>query len=206
MIIGPRYKIARRLGAPVFEKTQTQKYVLSQTKKTKTTSKGNGGSKQKTDFGVQMNEKQKARYTYLLSEKQFSNYVKKALAAKGTNNVGSLFELLETRLDNVVLRAGFAHARLLARQMVSHNHITVNGRTVNIPSFKVSVGDIIGIREGSMKKTLFQGLEERLQAKTAPAWLKVDAGKKQTEVQGLPKVEQGELLFDLNSVIEFYSR
>lgn len=206
MIIGPRYKIARRLGAPVFEKTQTQKYVLSQTKKTKTTAKGRGGPKQKTDFGAQMNEKQKARFTYLLTEKQFSNYVKKALNLKGSNKVDTLFALLENRLDNAVLRAGFAHARLLARQMVSHNHITVNGHIVNVPSFQVKIGDVISLREGSTKKTLFQGIEERLQAKTPPAWLKVDAGKKRAEVQGVPKVDQGELLFDLNSVIEFYSR
>ncbi len=206
MIIGPRYKIARRLGAPVFEKTQTQKYVLSQTKKSKTTTKGRGGPKQKTDFSIQMNEKQKARFTYLLSEKQFSNYVKKALSAKGTNNIGTLFELLETRLDNAVLRGGFAHARLLARQMVSHNHIKVNNKIVNIPSFKVSIGDVITVRDGSLKKALFQGLEERLQTKTAPSWIKVDAPNKQIEIQGLPKVDQGELLFDLNSVIEFYSR
>lgn len=203
MIIGPRYKIARRLGAPVFEKTQTQKYVLSQTRKSKT---GARGPKQKTDFGVQMNEKQKARFTYLLTEKQFSNYVKKAMSAQGTDNVGALFEQLERRLDNVVLRGGFGHTRLLARQMVSHNHIKVNGHIVNIPSFKVSVGDVITIRDGSAKKPLFAGLEEKLQAKTAPSWLKVDAAKKQIEVQGVPKMDQGELLFDLNSVIEFYSR
>ncbi len=205
MIIGPRYKIARRLGAPVFEKTQTQKYVLSQTRKSKTMSKGRG-PKQKTDFGVQMNEKQKARFTYLLTEKQFSNYVKKAMSAQGTDNVGALFELLERRLDNVVLRGGFGHTRPLARQIVSHNHIKVNGHIVNIPSFSVSVGDVIELREGSTKKTLFVGLEERLQAKTAPSWLKVDSAKKTIEVQGMPKMDQGELLFDLNSVIEFYSR
>ncbi len=203
MIIGPKYKIARRLGAPVFEKTQTQKYVLSQTKKTKTK---RGGPKQRTDFGMQMNEKQKARFSYLLSEKQFSNYVKKALSAQGTDNAGMLFEILERRLDNVVLRAGFAHARGLARQMVSHNHIQVNGKTVNIPSYRVSVGDVITVREGSSKKPLFNNLEERLQAKTAPSWIKVDASQKRAEVQGAPKVDKGELLFDLNSVIEFYSR
>ncbi len=205
MIIGPRYKIARRLGAPVFEKTQTQKYVLSQTRKSKSTT-AKRKPKQKTDFGIQMNEKQKARYTYLLSEKQFSNYVKKAKSSQGTDNVGTLFELLEKRLDNAVLRGGFGHTRMLARQMVSHNHIKVNGHIVNIPSYKVSIGDIITIREGSLKKVLFVGLEEKLQAKTAPSWLKVDAVKKQIEVQGVPKVGEGELLFDLNTVIEFYSR
>jgi small subunit ribosomal protein S4 len=203
MIIGPKYKIARRLGAPVFEKTQTQKYTLSQGRKEK---RGRGGPRQKTDFGVQMNEKQKARFSYLLTEKQFSNYVKKALATRGTDNVGTLYEMLERRLDNTVLRAGFAHARGLARQMVSHNHIQVNGRTVNVPSFKVSLGDVITVREGSSKKPLFAGLEERLQAKTAPSWIKVDAAKKRAEIQGAPKAEKGELLFDLNSVIEFYSR
>jgi small subunit ribosomal protein S4 len=201
MKIGPKFKIARRLGAPVFEKTQSQKFVASSAKKTK-----KSGPKQKTDFGVQMNEKQKAKYSYLLTEKQFSNYVKKALATKGSDNAGQLFALLENRLDNVVLRAGFTHARALARQMVSHNHITVNGRTVNIPSFKVKIGDIIGIRAGSVAKTLFKDIETRLDAKVPPSWMKVTSKDSKVEIQGVPKADQGTMLFDLRSVIEFYSR
>src|SRR5687768_276452 len=102
MKIGPKYKIARRLGAPVFEKTQNQKFVNSESKKRPT-----GRMKPKSEFGVQMLEKQKARYYYLLTEKQFSNYVKEALARHGAN-VPTLYEFLEMRLDNTVLRMGLA--------------------------------------------------------------------------------------------------
>lgn len=200
MKIGPKFKIARRLGAPVFEKTQSPKYAASASKKAK-----KSGPKQRTDFGIQMAEKQKARYTYLLTEKQFSNYVKKALAKKGSSSE-LLLSQLESRLDNAVLRAGFATARGSARQMVSHNHITVNGKIANIPSYALSIGDVIGIRAGSLPKPLFKDIETRLQGKTAPSWIKVDFTKKTAEVQGVPKPETAELLFDVNSVIEFYSR
>jgi small subunit ribosomal protein S4 len=206
MKIGPKYKIARRLGAGVFEKTQTQKFALRQTQKGKGAKGGKGGGRgAKTDFGVQMLEKQKARYTYLLSEKQFANYVKKALAKQGTNK-DLLYGMLENRLDNVVLRAGFATTRLGARQIVSHGHIMVNGTRVNVPSYAVRVGDKLTIREGSMKKGVFAGMDERLKKYQSPAWLKVDADKKMVEVQGAPKLVQEELLFDIGQVLEFYSR
>jgi small subunit ribosomal protein S4 len=99
----------------------------------------------KSDFGVQMLEKQKARYTYLLSEKQFSKYVKSAIEKQGDNRE-ILFKTLESRLDNIVLRAGFAPTRLAARQLVSHGHLMVNDRRVTIPSYSVRVGDKISIR------------------------------------------------------------
>ncbi len=201
MRIGPKYKIARRLGAGIFEKTQTQKFALRQTRKGK--EKKRGGPK--TDFGVQMLEKQKARYTYALSEKQFSNYVKKALARQG-NNTELLYGMLETRLDTVILRAGFASTRLFARQIVSHGHMQVNGRRVTIPSYQVRVGDKITVREGSLKKTVFADLGERLKKFQAPSWLKIDPEKKLIEVQGAPKLVTTELLFDIGQVLEFYSR
>ncbi len=209
MKIGPKYKIARRLGAGVFEKTQTQKFALRQTQKGKGTKSGKGGKGgrggPKTDFGVQMLEKQKARYSYLLSEKQFGNYVKKALAKQGANK-DLLYGMLENRLDNVVLRAGFATTRSAARQMVSHGHMMVNDKRVDIPSYAVRIGDKITIREGSMKKGLFSDLDERLKKSQTPAWLTVDADKKTITVQGAPKLTQEELLFDIGQVLEFYSR
>lgn len=202
MIIGPKYKIARRLGAGVFEKTQTQKFALSQARKK---SDRRGGPR--SDFGVQMLEKQKARYTYALTERQFSKYVKAAIAKKGDNSE-LLYRTLESRLDNVILRAGFAPTRLAARQLVSHGHILVNGKRVTIPSIAVRVGDKLSIREGSIKKTVFSTLEERLKntSNQVPAWLKVDPEKKTIEVQGAPKLKTDELLFDIGQVLEFYSR
>ncbi len=205
MIIGPKYKIARRLNAPVFEKTQTAKFTLSLAKKGKKSSKSRG-PRQKSAFGEQMIEKQKARFTYLLTEKAFSNYVKKATAAKG-NTIPTLYALLEGRLDNVVFRMGLATTRSGARQMASHGHITVNTKRVTIPSYQVSVGDVIGVREASAKKPLFVGATERMTAVTAPTWIKADPTKVQATVTAIPNfANKTDTLFDLNMVIEFYSR
>ena len=203
MIIGPKYKIARRLGAPVFEKTQTQKYALSQARREKT---GKSFSRPKSEYGTQLLEKQKARFTYCMTEKQFSRLVKEALSKKDTSGVSSLFISLEMRADNVVYRAGFAPTRLAARQMVSHGHITVNGKKITIPSMRLSEGDVIGIRAGSTQKPLFVSLEERLASVSRPAWVLFDLPTKTAKIQGAPKYEVQENMFDLRSVLEFYSR
>ena len=202
MIIGPKYKIARRLGAPIFEKTQTQKYAMNAERR----GKRKGFSKAKSEFGLQMNEKQKARFTYGIGEKQFSNYVKEALLKKGSNTSQTIFGFLELRLDNIIYRLGFAPTRLGARQMVSHGHITVNGKRVDIPSRRMSVGEKIAIRSGSISKALFSSLDDRIKNVTIPSWIKFDATKKEAEVQGMPQFIPGENMFDLNTVIEFYSR
>jgi small subunit ribosomal protein S4 len=201
MIIGPKYKIARRLGAGIFEKTSTQKFAQREASRGKKDKR----SGPKTDYGIQMLEKQKARFSYALTEKQFSKYVHSAIANKG-NNQDVLFGLLESRLDNVVLRGGFATSRLAARQIVSHGHMMVNGIRVTIPSYQVRVGDKITIREGSAKKALFATLEDRIAKYQPPSWLKLDVEKKALEVQGAPKLNTTELLFDIGQVLEFYSR
>lgn len=202
MITGPKYKIARRLGAPIFEKTQTQKYALHLERK----GKKRGFSKAKSEYGIQMNEKQKARFTYGLSERQFSNYVKEALLKKDSNTSQIIFEFLETRLDNVLYRLGFSSTRLGSRQIVSHGHITVNGRKVDTPSKRVIVGDKIEIASRSLKKTIFENLDEKTKNVVVPSWLKYDPIKKIAEVQGKPQLVKTENMFDLNAVIEFYSR
>ncbi len=201
MIIGPKYKIARRLNAPVFEKTQSPKYAISLARKGKE-KKGRGP---RSDYGIQLLEKQKARFSYALSEKQFGNYVKKALSKKGSNQ-GILFDFLERRLDNAILRSGFANSRLAARQMVSHGHITVNGKRVTIPSYRVEVADVLSIREGSKSKSLFNGLPERLNNFQAPAWLAVNPGEKSITIKAAPQFGSQELMFDIDAVLEFYSR
>lgn len=202
MITGPKYKIARRLGAPIFEKTQTQKYALHLERK----GKKRGFSKAKSEYGIQMNEKQKARFTYGLSEKQFSNYVKEALLKKDSNTSQIIFEFLETRLDNVLYRLGFSSTRLGSRQIVSHGHIMVNGRKVDTPSKRVIVGDKIEITPRSLKKVIFENLDEKTKNVVVPSWLKYDPVKKIAEVQGKPHLVKTENMFDLNAVIEFYSR
>jgi small subunit ribosomal protein S4 len=206
MKIGPKYKIARRLGAPVFEKTQTQKFTLSQTKKSSTKAKGKKRPSQPTGYGLQMTEKQKTRYAYLLSNKQLSRYVKKVLSEKTTNKVGALLRILESRLDNTVFRTGLASTRSAARQLVSHGHINVNGKRVTSPSFQVKVGDKISIRPRSFDKGIFNDLEERVKEVEIPTWLKFDVTKKETEVKSKPDTEKIETLFDLKTVLEFYSR
>ena len=124
MITGPRYKIAKRLGATVFEKAQTQKFALSADRSAKNKRRGRG---RQSEYGKQMLEKQKGRVTYGLPERQFRNYVNKALAAHAIKPSDRLHELLELRLDNVVWRLGLARTRRGARQMVAHGPILVGG-------------------------------------------------------------------------------
>ena len=142
--IGPKSKIARKFGEPIFgpdKAFESKNYPPGQ--------HGNSRRRKKmSEYGVQLKEKQKAKYTYGVLEKQFSNLFKKAARSKGiTGEV--LLQLLECRLDNVVYRLGVAPTRSAARQLVSHKHVTVNGQVCNIPSYSVKSGDIIGIREKS---------------------------------------------------------
>ena len=201
MITGPKYKIARRLGAPIFEKTQTQKYALNLEKKGKKKFSG-----PKSEFATQMNEKQKARFIYGLSERQFSNYVKSILDKKVSNVAQTIFEALELRLDNIIYRLGFSPTRAGARQMVSHGHISVNGKKVNTPGMRFKTGDKIEITTRSQNKTLFKDMNERIMGNTTPAWLKLDSNKRSAEVIGVPTYSKTENMFDLNTVVEFYSR
>jgi small subunit ribosomal protein S4 len=169
------------------------------------TKKTKGRHRGKSEYGRQMLEKQKARYSYGVSGGQFSKYVKQALQTTG-DNAKNLLHILEGRLDNVVMRAGFAPSRSAARQMVSHGHITVNGQKVTIPSYNVSLGDVLAIREGSKKKVIFAKLDESIKNVKMPAWIKVDIESKQIKIEGEPVADVTELLFDVGSVLEFYTR
>lgn len=202
MQIGPRYKIARRLGPTVFEKTQTQKFQLSEQRHAK--KKGDKRPKALSDFGLQLIEKQRVRFSYGITERQLQNYVKKAEQEKG-NTAEKLYGLLETRLDNTVYRLGIAHTRRLARQMTSHGHFLVNGKRTTVPSFTVKAGDIITAREGSKKSVLFANLTKKLENYSVPKWLKFDSEKISAEVVGEPALETGGA-FNLNTVLEYYSR
>jgi len=201
MQIGPRYKKARYLGAPVFRKTQTQKYAIRAQRKAKTTGRRGG----KSEYGKQMLEKQKARFSYGVSGTQFTNYVKRALKTEG-NNAKNLLSLLEGRLDNVIVRAGFAPTRSAARQMVSHGHITVNDVRLTIPSYQVGVGDVLKIRAGSAGKAIFSKLDEALAGFKWPTWMNVDTKTKEIKIVSEPTVETTDLLFDVQAVLEFYTR
>ncbi len=206
MIIGPKYKIARRLGAHIFEKTSGKKYSLKEGEKTMGRNKGKGGMRPKTDFGVQMLEKQKVRFTYLITERQFKKYVKAVLEKKAANPEEALYQSLESRLDNAVLRGGLAHTRFFARQMVSHGHITVDGVNVTVPSYKVKKGEVISVRKGSAGSAMFAALAERTADAVFPAWLKSDLSRKTITVEGLPIYDASVMNFSLTSVLEFYKR
>ncbi|MEK7176728.1 MAG: 30S ribosomal protein S4 [Patescibacteria group bacterium] len=201
MKIGPKYKIARRLGAPIFEKTQTPKYALSLARKERN-EKGRG--KPKSELGKELIEKQKTRFTYGLSEKQFRTYVEKALHAP--DPVQKLFQILESRLDNVLFRGGLAKTRAQARQASGHGHTTINGERVTVPSILLSKGDKVGIREASSGSLLFGEAEERMKTLTMPLWLKASPETKSVVVEGEPVYVPQEHVFDLGAVIEFYNR
>lgn len=200
MITGPKYKLCRRLG-PVHEKCQTQKFTLSESKKTKRRDKK---PKSVSDFGSQLIEKQKIRFSYGVSEKQFYNYVKEASETKGVNIADKLHEVLESRLDNVVYRLGLANTRPLARQMVSHGHFVVNGKKTTVPSYRIRMGDVITVREGSRSSVLFAELDKKAKNYTLPQWLKFDPAKFEAGVTAKPK--NNETFLNFNTVLEFYSR
>ena len=204
MIIGPKYKIARRLQAPVFEKTQTQKFNLREERKSK--NKKRSFKKQRTDYGIQLNEKQKARMFYCVTEKQFAKYVKQALEKKASSPTATLLKSLEHRLDNVVWRAGILPTHLSARQAVAHGHFLVNGKRVYVPSYSVSLKDKITIREGSKGSKLFNELEEKMKETQSPDWMSWDNTKKEISIKEGTIAEKADLLFDLGQVIEYYQR
>ncbi len=204
MIIGPKFKICKRLGPGVFEKCQTRSFTLSEARAAKQKKRRRRGSR--SDFAMQQLEKQKVRFTYGLSERQFSRYVKEAVAKKNVNAADQLLTVLESRLDNVIYRLGLGATRRHARQLVSHGHIAVNGIKVTIPSYMVREGEEITIRDRSKDKGPFANLKERATSGSIPSWLSLDAGKGIGAVLGVPRIDQAELVFDPAAVIEFYSR
>jgi len=204
MLIGPKYKIARRLGAPVFEKTQTQKFALSESRKTKIRRRR---GRMKSDYGLRLIEKQKARYVYGLSEKQFRNYVLEAIAQNKVPAGEYLYSKLEKRLDNIIFRAGLANTRRLARQIVSHGHILINDRKVTIPSQILTTKDNFKIKEASISKGLFTNLPEKIADRSIPEWLSFDIKKMEGNLKNDPVLGSAQdLLFNLNTIIEFYSK
>jgi small subunit ribosomal protein S4 len=202
LIVKSKYKIAKRLGAAVFEKTQTQKFALSEARAKKPRGGGRGGS----DYGRQLLEKQRVRFTYGISERQLSNYAKAAFAEKDPSI--ALHRALEMRADSAVYRAGLASTRRAARQMVSHGHILINGKRTTTPSHHVRTGDEITVREGSRMSPLFAGLVDAKEEnpRTIPQWLTVDLGLLKATITGEPTYNPMESGLDYSTVFEFYSR
>lgn len=158
-----------------------------------------------SEYGLQLREKQKAKFIYGVLEKPFRNYYTKASRMKGT--VGSnLMSLLERRLDNVVFRLGLARTRMEARQMVDHKHITVNGKCINIPSYLVSVGDVIAVKESAQSSTLYKNVVEATAGRIVPEWL--DGGKETFTgtVKQFPTREMIDVPVNEVLIVELYSK
>ena len=165
-----------------------------------------GGNKRKkvSEYGTQLKEKQKVKFVYGVLEKQFHKYYLKAANMKGITG-DNMLQLLELRLDNVVYRLGLAKTRRMARQVVVHGHIRVNGQKVDIPSYSVKVGDVITLRQRSTEMEMFKALREGTSIVT-PKWLTFDAPNLTGTVNALPAREDIDLQLQENMIVEFYSR
>ena len=163
------------------------------------------GRKKMSEYGTQLREKQKAKRYYGLLENQFYHYFE--LATKMAGKTGeNLLKVLESRLDNVVYRAGFAMSRPEARQLVSHGHFTVNGKAVNIPSYQVKAGDVVAIVEKSMSSDKIKGVLEANASRPALNWLSVDKNKAQATVVNLPERSEIDLQVEEQLIVELYSK
>ncbi|CAN5612031.1 30S ribosomal protein S4 [soil metagenome] len=158
-----------------------------------------------SEYGVQLREKQKVRRVYSVHERQFKRYFARAEHRAGVTGE-NLLRLLETRLDNVVFRMGFATSRAQARQLVNHGHFQVNGRVVDIASFQVREGDLVEVREPSRKHNYFKTLRDSLAGAQQPDWLNVDSTKMTGSVTALPRRDQMPLELNEQLVVEYYSR
>ena len=173
----------------------------------KTSNKNPGGQRRakKSEYALQMTEKQKVKFVYGILEKQFRMYFDKA--ERMTGNTGeNLLSLVERRLDNVVYRLGFASTRREARQLVNHGHYTVNGKRVNIPSYMVSNGDVIAVCEKSVSNTRFKMLKEADAIVAAPKWLDRDKNNLQGKVIAMPARDDIDFEIAENLIVELYSK
>jgi small subunit ribosomal protein S4 len=158
-----------------------------------------------SEYRQQLQEKQKARFTYGIMEKQFRRYYEEANRAAGKTGV-ALLQILESRLDNVVYRAGLARTRRMSRQLVSHGHFTVNGVKVNVPSYRVAQYDIIDVRDTSVNTVPFQISRETAGERPIPAWLQVIGERQRILVHQLPERAQIDVPLSEQLIVEFYSK
>jgi len=163
------------------------------------------GRRKQSEYGVQLREKQKVRRAYGVLESQFRKYYDAAANMRGVTGENML-SLIERRLDNVAYRLNFGESRPMARQMVTHGHIRVNGKKVDIASFQVKVGDVISIREKSRDLDFFKALREQGASRTIPKWLEFDAETLTGKVVALPQRDDIDLTIEEHLIVEFYSR
>ena len=163
------------------------------------------GNRKKSEYGLQLTEKQKAKFIYGVLEKPFRNYFKKASKMRGTSGE-NLMILLESRLDNVIFRLGFARTRKEARQIVGHKHVLVNGKRVNIPSYQIKAGDVVEIREKSKGSQRYKDILEVTGARIVPEWLEADQENLSGTVKALPTREQIDVPVNEMLIVELYSK
>lgn len=159
----------------------------------------------KSEYGLQLTEKQKAKFIYGVLEKQFRGYYDKAKKMEGITGT-NLLVLLERRIDNVVFRMGLASTRRQARQIVSHGHIAVNGKRLDIPSALVRKGDVVTVMENSRSKEYFKGMDEKLATKAVPAWIVLDAANVSATVDRYPTREEIDVPVEEQQIVELYSK
>jgi small subunit ribosomal protein S4 len=197
---GPRTRISRRFGVPMFG---PDKYL-----ERRNYGPGVHGPKSRrkhTDYGLGLIEKQKLRYYYGLMEKQFRGVYEKALKRRGVTGE-QMLQILETRLDNIVYHLGFATTRAAARQMVGHGHIKVNGKKVSISSFAVKVNDVIEAKDNNVSKQLATKNMEMSTSRTVPEWLSLDKAAFKGTLVRIPTRAEIQPIANEQAVVEFYSR
>lgn len=199
-------RLCRREGCKLFlkgEKCYGDKCVVNR-RPTPPGEHGQARQRKMSEYGLQLREKQKAKRAYGVMENQFHRYFEEAERTKGITGE-NLLVMLERRLDNVVYRAGFGASRPMARQLVLHGHIRVNGKKVDVPSFLVKPGDVITIREKSAQSDYFKALREGT-GKVLPAWMTIDAPNLKLTIDAMPKREDIDLTIQENLIVELYSR
>lgn len=203
---GPVCRLCRRVGDKLMlkgERCATPKCAME--RRALPPGKRPSRPRKQSDYGLRLREKQKARYSYGVLERQFYGLFTKAARSPGLTG-DNLKQLLERRLDNTVFCLGFADSRNQARQLVRHGHMMVNGRKVDIPSFLVKPGDSIAWREKGVKKEPYKMALERVDSKVIPSWLSLDRKELSGQVLTLPVVEEIAAKFDGKMIVEYYSR
>lgn len=203
---GASCRVCRREGEKLFlkgERCYTEK--CSVTKRQYAPGQHGQQRKKLSEYGIQLREKQKAKKFYGVLESQFRKYFEMAAKTKGITGE-NLLKILETRLDNIVYRLGFARSRAEARQLVRHGHFSVNGRKVNIPSYILKPNDMIQVREGSKDDEIFKEVLEATGSKVVPAWLSADQEKLRGTVVSIPAREDVDLNVQEHMIVELYSK
>ena len=203
--LGPKAKLSRREGTDLFLKSARRSIADKSKFDSKPGQHGRTSGQRTSDYGLQLREKQKVKRMYGVLEKQFRRYFEAADRKKG-NTGANLLGLLECRLDNVVYRMGFDSTRAEARQLVSHKAMTVNGQSVNIPSYLVKAGDVVAVREKSKTQNRIVEALQLAQQVGLPAWVEMDLSKSQGVFKKVP--DRDEFGADINEslIVELYSR